>query len=200
MSGALEIDSDQRSHEWVHGTVVKVLEQSIFEGKKCTRVLQVNLPTKQSDILIPSLSRRIDEPSISGEFCVSNNVRRIDPIQQSLKSTSSDSSWHMIYNMLKNMMPYQTSQLWKEKINIGELKAKDFTFNAMFDHISKGKEHSFVDVMETIRSSDIHKNVINSAAGADNANEDILNVISYLCGMIVAMEIDGLRSPEGTCT
>ena len=152
----------------------------------------------KNNIMIPSLSRQKGDPSICGEFCVSNCVRRIDPVQASLKARDSGASRHKIYDMIKAMMPYKTKESWKQTIDDNQINSDNFTFGSMFNHISRGKEHSFVDIMETIRDSEMHKNIINAAAGKEDAHKDILNTISYLCGMIVAMEIDGLHSSEGT--
>ena len=69
---------------------------------------------------------------------------------------------------------------------------KPFVFTFLFEYLSHDKKHCFEDITKTIdKNEDQHiKDVINMATDKQNGHKDILNVLGYVIGACIAIEMD----------
>jgi len=142
---------------------------------------------------VPSYGSLYDNiPSYSFEKCVCLR----DPITEQLSEQCGllGGSKMYLYEAIKRLMPQSLKQKWKQKIVSNASDEIPFDFNTIFQHLSEhSSSHCFENILLMIEKDKIRRNLIDEAANKPGAHTDILNVIAYVTGLFVAIEMDYLN-------
>jgi hypothetical protein len=184
------------SGEWVNGTVSQVwLDKNEYDKKECKYIMQIKVLREEEDVIfdVPSYGSLYDNiPSYSFE----KRVRLIDPISERLSEECGllGGSKMYLYEAIKRLMPQSLKMKWKLKVLSEASDEVPFDFNTLFQHLSEhSSTHCFEHIMSMIEKDEITCNLIDEAANKRGAHKEILNVIAYVTGLFVAIEMDYLN-------
>jgi hypothetical protein len=176
--------------KWTKGVIRSILENVELNRKTCKKILNVDVQLADGEAFLVSYPNHKAEAS---EYSYEEHIRFMDPVKTSLVQQE-DGSRMYIYEVLKRLLPKRLKDDWLIKIQTDERDMKPFDFAFLFEYLSHDKKHCFEDIMKTIdKNEDQHiKDVINVATDKQDGHKDILNVLGYVIGVCIAIEMDYL--------
>ena len=192
----MQILYNQGNYTWVDGYINRIWhDKTEFGERPCKFVMWIIL-TQEGDY-----DEAIDFPSygsnLSERSPLSYEIRAYikDPVLEQL-----DGSQIYLYKAIKSIMPQNMKREWTEKVQSDDMKS--FNFELLFQHLSKdGTKHSFDNIISSIGRDEkgiVTRSTIDEAANKEGAYKEILNVIAYMMGIFVAVEIDYLNGDNRT--
>ncbi len=140
---------------WVVGEVKK--NDSIrrgFHGQPCSGVVTVLLKSNDTQLDIPIVSK-----SRSKQFCVSNNLRRIDPVPHNMKETGEENNM-LMYRYFKSLLSNNLKNVLEEENITQYLKdsdkfeTNDYDFKSIVRSVIGGSEDTFKSLKEKIKGGE----------------------------------------------
>ncbi len=191
----------EEGNNWVEGMVKKnnSIRRECDGRQSCSCVVTVSIKSENTQVDIPVLPK--PDPK---DFCVSNNLRRIDPVLHNMKETGEENNM-LTYRYLKSLLPHNLKNVLEEENIVQYLKDSDkfetsnYDFTSIVRSVIGGSEDSFKTLKEKVKGDEDVCTLLKKATGDENAHEKVNIVLTYVIATICAMEIQDLGSNGKLC-